>query len=220
MSGTVQNGYAARRGLSPAALGGTIAVHVGIAALVMAIPGVTDLVPPIGTIITYAVPADRPPPPKPQPLPKAKVDHRPSVITTAKPDIVLPPTDTDFIIKTAILPDTGGILPGGTGTTIVEPPIQPKLVDARIDRRFADAFQPAYPPAMIRQEAEGSVTVRVSIGADGRVLDVALVEAASPAFFEATKRQALSRWRFLPATRDGVPVASERVMTVHFRLTE
>jgi protein TonB len=47
--------------------------------------------------------------------------------------------------------------------------------------------------------------VRVTIAPDGRVTSVEQVSATSPAFFQATQRHALSRWRFKPATVDGRP---------------
>lgn len=57
------------------------------------------------------------------------------------------------------------------------------------------------------------------IGTDGRVKQVERVSAASEAFWQATERQALSRWRFRPALRDGVAVESWRTMTVRFEMT-
>ncbi|OHT17736.1 Gram-negative bacterial tonB protein [Sphingomonas haloaromaticamans] len=71
---------------------------------------------------------------------------------------------------------------------------------------------------MARQEIEGVVVVRVLIGADGRVKAVEQVSTTDPAFFEATKRQALRAWRFRPATRDGVAVESWRTMRVKFEM--
>jgi protein TonB len=62
------------------------------------------------------------------------------------------------------------------------------------------------------------VTIRVLIGTDGRVKAVEKVRTASDAFFRATESQALRHWRFKPATLDGKPVESSKVMTVHFRL--
>ena len=70
---------------------------------------------------------------------------------------------------------------------------------------------------MIRAEMEGFATVRVLIGTDGRVKQV---EASDTAFLDATRKQALSKWRFLPATRDGEPVESWREMTVRFQLPD
>ncbi|RYE01614.1 MAG: TonB family protein, partial [Sphingomonadales bacterium] len=62
------------------------------------------------------------------------------------------------------------------------------------------------------------VSVRVLIGTDGRVKAVEQVSATSTAFFEATKRQALGKWRFKPATRGGVPQESWKTMSVRFEL--
>jgi protein TonB len=44
------------------------------------------------------------------------------------------------------------------------------------------------------------------------------LRADDPSFLEATRKQALAKWRFLPATRDGQPVESWREMTVRFEL--
>lgn len=79
-------------------------------------------------------------------------------------------------------------------------------------------LQPPYPASEQRAENEGSVTVRILIGTDGRVKSVEKVRGASDAFFRATEQQALRHWRFKPATVDGRPVESRKVMTVHFRL--
>ena len=79
-------------------------------------------------------------------------------------------------------------------------------------------FQPSYPSPLVRAGIEGAVTVRVLIGSDGRVKSVELVRATDPAFFEATKAQALRYWRFSPATTDGTATESWRTMTVKFKL--
>lgn len=106
------------------------------------------------------------------------------------------------------------------GTEAFLPPVapQPVLMDARINPRYAGALEPAYPPGMIRAEREGVVTIRVLIGIDGRIKDVMAIRADDDEFLEATRKQALAKWRFLPATRDGVPVESWREMTVRFEL--
>jgi protein TonB len=60
--------------------------------------------------------------------------------------------------------------------------------------------------------------VRVTIGADGRVKAVQMVSATSDAFWRATQQHALARWRFRPATLDGRPVESTKLMNVYFRI--
>jgi protein TonB len=77
---------------------------------------------------------------------------------------------------------------------------------------------PPYPAAEERAEREGTVVVRLVIGADGRVEAVEKISAASEAFWRATERHALRAWRFSPATVDGRPVESTQTMTVKFEL--
>lgn len=100
----------------------------------------------------------------------------------------------------------------------VLPPPTPARIEAQIDSRAI--LQPPYPASEERAEVEGSVTVRVVIGTDGRVKSVEKVRAASDSFFRSTERHALKHWRFRPATIDGKPVESTKTMTVHFRLQE
>jgi protein TonB len=92
------------------------------------------------------------------------------------------------------------------------------FVQATIDPSATGRFQPDYPLSLIRAEIEGTATVRILIGTDGQVKQVVLVSATNPAFFDATRKQALRYWRFRPATTDGSPTESWRVMTVKFHL--
>ena len=66
----------------------------------------------------------------------------------------------------------------------------------------------------------GTVRIRVTIGTDGRVRAAERVSATSDAFWAAAERQALTRWRFRPATVDGRPIESTRTMTIHFRIED
>lgn len=221
MSRHVQpSGYQSQSRLSPAAMGGVLLVHVGLGAVLLTMSAV-QILPPIDRILwTRNIPKEQPKPVAPPPQAVEKAKDRP--LTSIRPEIPLPSLPDDRLItptsgdKSATDPVAGPI-----ADPLPPPePRQPLLVQARPDPRFTGSFQPPYPAAMLRQQMEGAVTVRVTIGTDGRVVDVALVSAADPAFFEATRRQALARWRFLPATRDGIAVPVEKVMTVHFRLMD
>ncbi|MBB3982542.1 protein TonB [Sphingobium fontiphilum] len=213
--------YGARR--SPVGLAGTIAVHALLLGAFLLLPKemITRHLPP--GIVGYPVPQDPPPPPNSDtPSDPAKPDTR-STTTTVDP--IFPPPFDDSALRPADPPvgpvGDGGSIGSGEGTTVRVPdPPAPVLVEAAIDPRHASAFQPDYPPSMIRLEKEGHVTVRVSIGVDGRVTAVERLSASDDAFWAATERQALRKWRFRPATRDGAPVASTKVLTVRFRLAD
>lgn len=96
-------------------------------------------------------------------------------------------------------------------------PPQPEPVRVAAQMRSGD-LQPPYPASELRSGNEGKVTIRVTIGADGRVKRGEKVSATNDAFYRATERHALRAWRFKPATVDGRPVESRQVISVDFRL--
>lgn len=176
-------------------------------------------------IKTKNIPIDKPVPPDPKPKPKT--DQRKAVTTPLPhtPDpIVDINTDTSGItgthVITPVTPDPPGPIGPVSGGTVVDPPRPPVMVGPSIDPRYEALLQPPYPPGAIRRGTEGSVTARVLIGADGRVKAIDIVKSPSDDLSEATRKQALARWRFKPATRDGVPVEGWKTMTLRFQIVE
>ncbi len=174
---------------------------------------------PGGIIIGEAIPLDPPREPKPDEQKEARV--LPPIF------VVKPMTkalDNKVEIKTSADEQiTGQIMDGAGGgdddmTEIVREIVRPTPVfkAAERDARFARSFQPDYPLGMLRQEIEGSVTVRVLVGTDGRVRQVQIIRATDPDFARSTERQALKAWRFKPASRDGQPVEDWQTLTVRF----
>jgi protein TonB len=80
---------------------------------------------------------------------------------------------------------------------------------------------PVYPAAARRREQQGTVTVRVLIGADG---SVERAEVAESSGFDSLDDAALdtvrSRWRFVPARHGGVAVESWVLVPIRFALIE
>ena len=68
-----------------------------------------------------------------------------------------------------------------------------------------DLVSPQYPSALKDQGTGGEVTVAFTVDTSGRVQDVEVREASNPEFGEAAL-EAVRRWRFKPAMRDGEPV--------------
>ncbi|MFM2409481.1 MAG: hypothetical protein RL481_309 [Pseudomonadota bacterium] len=97
-------------------------------------------------------------------------------------------------------------------------PLPPVLKKPQRDMRFAQDFQPSYPSALLVREIEGSATIRVLVGTDGRVREALVVSATHPDFGKAAARQALKAWRFKPATRDGSPVEDWVTIPVTFQI--
>ncbi|MFV0625233.1 TonB family protein [Sphingomonas sp. ac-8] len=221
------NRFASERRFHPVSLGVALAINGGLlAAMLLAGSVVTSIPQEDPALITTNVPLPPDPPTvEPEPVPAIEPIAAPLPFVP-KPVVPLPQPDQPRIASESLLPVAPPpAIPGtagGTGTAAAAVPVTPApvLVDAAPDPRFLDAFQPDYPAAERRAERDGVVTVRVRIGADGRVGAVEPVRATSDAFLEATRRHALSRWRFRPATRDGVAVESWRVMTVRFEMAD
>jgi protein TonB len=192
-----------------------------IAGLILAAPEITPK--PEPTVLkTENIPLELAPPEKPKEQPKIEPEAR------RDPPIYVPDTpirtETDNSIRTTNEPPLPPLPPyqppAPTGDPIVaEPPApMPPLIGAEQDGRFARDFQPGYPSIELRAQRDGVVRIKVLIGTDGRVKAAQSVSATSDAFFDATRRQALSKWRFKPATRGGVPQESWKTLTVRFEL--
>lgn len=170
----------------------------------------------------------RPDDPKPvDPKPEKQVEQRKAITTPPHiPDRVVDfPTDNPVIAGTDVIgPVTteppGPVGPVSGGTTVVDPPRPPVMVGASVDPKYADLLQPPYPPGAIRRGTEGNVVARVLIGADGRVKAIDIVRSPSDDLSDATRKHALARWRFKPATRDGVAVEGWKTMTLRFQIVE
>lgn len=221
--------YGDRYGAGPAFKPGSMALALGLtvgplAALVMGlqISGVTHIP---TTLNTYTVPPDAPPPPPdPQPQPKTKAVPNEQIYTPPIPTpLPNPQKPIDLTADILPLPPVGaeiGKAPEGPPATQPVVVTKPVMVDAFVDPRYQGLLQPPYPPEEQRAGNSGRVVVRVLIGADGRVKQVEKVSAASDAFFAATERQALGKWRFKPATKDGVPIEQWKTMSLRFEIND
>jgi periplasmic protein TonB len=205
---------------SPASLSGAFLINgLMVLGIIFAAPHVTNEAADGPTLVDF-IPQ---PPPKPDlAIEKPKADPDPGTIAKRLTQPPAPDTkaksenDTSVDIGMITLPP----LPPGGGTIIEKPSvsIEPVFKAASIHPNYRDVLQPEYPPGLIRQEIEGSVTLRVLVGTDGRVKAIEPVRFDDEDFLKVTRVQALRKWRFLPATRDGAPVESWREMTVRFQI--
>lgn len=217
-----QAGFFEQKSASPTRFALVVAAHAGVLGAVMlaAGPQITRRWEP--PIIIKPIPIFEAPPPNPT---EPDQPAQPTPVPRAR--ILLPDRPPDLPPLPPIGPSVGTQSAGG-GAVIADPaplppqnpPAQPVRRDAQVDPRFAHLLQPQYPLAEQRAQRGGTVVIRVTIGTDGRVRAAERVSATSDAFWAAAERQALTRWRFRPATVDGRPVESTKVMTIHFRIED
>ena len=214
-----QTGFYEQKSIRPGGLALVLALHgAALTALVLVKTEIVR-VPGADTIVTF-LPDPPPPPDEPQP-PQPERPQQPSRMDTTIPIVRTQPEGP--VVPDPPLPP----LPPSTGEvgprielagTPELPPPPPVRVEAQVDPRYARDLQPPYPPREESAQREGVVRVRVTIGTDGRVKAVQQVSATSDAFWRATEQHARARWRFRPATVDGRPVESTKLMNVYFRI--
>jgi protein TonB len=98
--------------------------------------------------------------------------------------------------------------------------VKPALVGVMRDPRHPPT-QPPYPAEMIRLGKEGVVEVEILVNPDGRVAEARILKSSGfSAFDRSTMEEARRKWRFKPATRDGVPYAQWTRQRVVFELKD
>jgi TonB family protein len=100
-------------------------------------------------------------------------------------------------------------------------PLAVKASSAASAQRRNDCYliyrvEPLYPREAKEQRIEGTVTIHLLIGADGRVRS--LRELSGPGPLVPAALAAARDWRFIPALLNGVPVDAEQDVNIAFRL--
>jgi len=158
-------------------------------------------------------------PDQPKPVERVKVDDPLIEPQKIKPtyvplpfDVFTEPTERAPIVDPIPTPPNRFIDESGG----VAPPA-PAIVEPRIDARRG-LSEPYYPVDVIRGGGEGTVVISIYILADGRVGEVKLISSSGiPKLDQSAMREA-KKWRFVPGTSDGQPMAMWKQLPVTFRL--
>jgi protein TonB len=174
------------------------------------------------------VPVKSPPPPDKKIEPRTELP-KPKPQFLDKPIIDIPVKPLNGTMMTNEATDTtlwtdpaGTTLAANTDVkTVIERVLPlPVFKAATRDPKFVRNFQPDYPVGLLQREIEGRATIKVLIGTDGRVRQANVLSATHTDFGKAAMRQALTEWRFMPATRDGRPIEEWQTLTVRFDINE
>jgi tetratricopeptide (TPR) repeat protein len=92
-----------------------------------------------------------------------------------------------------------------TGMTMIEPPVAVR-----------QALPEWTPPDDLAASRDYVGALKVTIGADGRVKSAAIEKATYPTY-DARLLQVAKSWVYKPATRNGEPVESEKVIAINLR---
>ena len=160
-----------------------------------------------------------PPQTVPDPLPVPKPAPGPTIIDRTETQVPLPPIDEGPVVGPGPAVDPGPIAGGGAVVTPVIP--KPTLTPIHRDPRLltpSSQLKPPYPASKLLSEEEATLTLRLSIDDQGRVVGVESVGRADHTFLEAARRHLMNRWRYQPATDDGRAISSSLTITLKFML--
>lgn len=75
---------------------------------------------------------------------------------------------------------------------------------------------PRYPPEALRRNIGGIVRVQVVVSPDGSVERMELASSSGDRYLDRAAMEALRRWRFQPAIRNGQPVTASVIVPLEF----
>ena len=167
-------------------------------------------------------------PPEPNEAPAEKQRQKPQ-LTRPVPILVDTPTTDPVPPDTQVKPYELGdeLLPGVPGPpmpegALDEPPASETGPGGTPYAKLKplDVVSPNYPPRCRRLGIEGTVRVRVLVGERGRPLEVLVGKSSGDASLDEAALDAVRKWRFEPARRDGAPIRAWAIVPIEFRLVD
>ena len=169
-----------------------------------------------------------PPAPKPKPKPESKPSPQPpQPVVVAKPREVPAPVERAPVSESALSappaepaqeaagPDAGTGTPGpGTGAGKGDVGI----VAPRFDAAYLNNPRPEYPRIARRMGEQGRVLLNVFVNAAGNPEKVEIRASSGHARLDQAAREAVQRWKFVPARRGNEPVSAWVIVPVSFVL--
>jgi protein TonB len=190
---------------------GSISIHLLIVALLL-IPGAAiqivrhaDVVPIVDVIA---------PPPRAKPVPvmpaPAPLKAHPRAAPVAPPAVVVAAPPSNLPVTTVEIAPPSLTSPADTTTQETAPSAI----------AYGSRTKVAYPLEALRNREQGTVILSVLVGADGTVLSVEIEKSSGSRNLDRAAREAVAKWRFHPATRNGVAHSAWASVPVTFNLSQ
>jgi protein TonB len=127
-----------------------------------------------------------------------------------------PPPRRVAVARAPALDPRPAMTPSATPAAVAVAPLLPAhpVAGMESDR------PPVYPETARRRGQQGRVLLQVNVSAEGLPVTVSVAQSSGYPSLDAAALTAVQRWRFVPATRAGAPVAASAEVPVRFRLLE
>jgi protein TonB len=168
----------------------------------------------VSELVTPPLPPVEPPPPAPRPpepvaQPQLKQKLNPAPPPAPKPAAVPSPAPA-LAAPTGVVEPQPAPSPVAAAVAESSAPATPPPAPARLElpSTSADYLQnprPPYPPTSKRLGEQGTVRVRVLIGADGLAQDAQLAQSSGYPRLDTAAVDTVRKWRYVPGKRGGIP---------------
>ena len=176
----------------------------------------SEFVTPPAPVVAPEPPPPLPSPPKPQPktvrTPTPRPAPAPLPVTNA------PPSDNAPVVSAEPPAPSNAPVTAAPVTAPEAPPAPARIEEPSSNAAYLQNPAPTYPAISKRMGEQGKVVLRVFIGTDGLPQKIELNRSSG---FERLDRQAqetVSRWKFVPGKRNGVPEAMWYLVPINFVL--
>lgn len=203
-----------------------LAIALHAAALfypMQSVVGMLDSAPPSPVIVRLTQPAPATPPRvQPPPAPPKNMPRRERPAPTPQPVIAMAPAQASppaaFTVPAALTAPSAA--PAASAAPVASPTPALTVSAARFDAAYLDNPRPNYPPLSRRRGEEGKVLLRVRVSPDGTAAAVDVEKSSNFIRLDETARQAVARWRFVPAKRGDEAIEATIIIPLVFRLED
>lgn len=201
------------------------ALHGAVLAYPLKHAGQVEPPPLLVSLVRSVEPPPRPvaEPPKPLPVQPAAAVKREKL---APKPVPVEPLPRPLLAMPAETPSPAPVVAVAPLAPAAEAPARPAapaavaapVSPARFDAAYLQNPEPRYPPLSRRLGEEGKVLLRVRVTPEGTVAAVDLEKSSNFERLDAAARQAVARWRFVPARRGDEAIEASVIVPVVFRL--
>ena len=185
------------------------------------------------SFITEAVATSAPAPTPPQPTKPTPPSAEPQMLATTKPTpsaMTAPPVEPEPRREATRVAQPAPAAPAAnapsaasasTTTRAAGDPAATATTPPNFSAAYLNNPRPVYPPAAKFRGHQGTVELRVQVGADGAASQVLISRSSGHAELDAAARDVVKkRWRFVPAKQGDRAIVGWVIVPLEFELTK
>jgi len=154
----------------------------------------------------------------PLPLPQRPLPQRPLKTPPPRPQAMVPTPAPVAAPVLAAAPTAAASSSFAVSERPALPSPAPAVTQARFDADYLHNPKPVYPGLSRRLGEEGKVQLKVQVTAQGTAEQVEIHHSSGFPRLDQAARDAVWRWRFVPARRGDEPVAASVIVPITFAL--